>query len=233
MSVEFSGQSMKSGIGDLAEPGPRHQVDGLGEVVVGHRPGPAHRLDPRPGNVALHDADVRPTRPPVRRLRPGRAADRPAQQQHDDDRDAGQHQRPHPRAPVLAASTSSVQDHPGDQLGRSARRRTTARRRRSAAGSRPAGCPRRRRRAGSSRTHRTGPGRTRTRSAPSSGGGQRPPAQPADQVEASPSSPKNRASNTISRAATQTPSTCSQLIATVSMRQPEQVAEPERAAQVG
>ena len=40
-------------------------------------------------------------------------------------------------------------------------------------------------------------------------------------LRASPSSPKNSASNTISKAATQTPSTCSQLIATVNMTRPK------------
>ena len=58
MSVEFSGQSRKSGWALLPEPHLGHQVDGLGEVVVGHRPGPAHRLDAPAGNVALDDADV-------------------------------------------------------------------------------------------------------------------------------------------------------------------------------
>ncbi len=46
------------GLRDLPQPGLDRQVDGLGEVVVGHRPSPPQRLDAAPRHVALHDADV-------------------------------------------------------------------------------------------------------------------------------------------------------------------------------
>ncbi len=128
MSVEFSGHRMKSGCGDLPEPGLDRQVDGLGEVVVGHRAGPPQRLDPPPGHVALHDADVTPA---AGRRRSGSELDEaearpdagPAPQPTRDRESAR-------RRPSGSRRAQPEHDRVRDELARAARPGTRRRRRR-------------------------------------------------------------------------------------------------------
>jgi hypothetical protein len=90
-------------------------------VVVGHRPGPAHRLDPPPGHVALDDADGHRPLAPRQRLHL-EAAQRGAGQHeghhrrgdhHDRDADPAGRRRGEGR---LRGSSHQPQHEPGHEL---------------------------------------------------------------------------------------------------------------------
>ncbi len=220
MSVEFSGQRMKSGWGTW--PSLAFTIRLMVSerwLLVTERARPRASI-PRPGTLPCTMPTVTDGCSPAGGAVAGWAAPQTAPDQHQ--RGADGDRRHGTSSPGRTASTGresqhQVRDQLADQrdqerdAGHADRGRSTP----------PAVCPPRRTRAGSSRTRRTGSGRTRTRSttqqhAAATGQSRNRRHQRESQTE----QPKNNASKAIRATATQIPSTWIQLIETPSIARP-------------